>query len=246
MQRGITGNDQHPADWQQQREQLSAYLDGELAPDDRAALETHLVTCPACQAELDDLRGLRAMLRAMPAPALPRSFMLPDEGAVPQPITARRTASLSPARTASRGPRITEWAGGLVASFGLALLLGSALAAHGGITASTALAPAGTSYNSQMNNGTPKGTTPSNDQAHTPATTTGGASTPGATSTPVATSAPGAATFTPTRPGPNGTAAPVSTSAVPPLLPIGGAGLFIGGAVVFVVGRTNAKRRTVA
>jgi Putative zinc-finger len=37
---------------------LQALLDGELSPFDRAAAETHLGTCPACAAELRELRTL--------------------------------------------------------------------------------------------------------------------------------------------------------------------------------------------
>ncbi|MGH9942143.1 MAG: anti-sigma factor family protein [Pyrinomonadaceae bacterium] len=35
---------------------LSAYLDGELAADDRAAVERHLGACPRCRVEYDQLR----------------------------------------------------------------------------------------------------------------------------------------------------------------------------------------------
>jgi len=37
---------------------LQALLDGELSPPERAAAEAHLGTCPACAAELRDLRAL--------------------------------------------------------------------------------------------------------------------------------------------------------------------------------------------
>lgn len=37
---------------------ISGYLDGELAPADRADLEAHLEGCPACQRELDTMRRL--------------------------------------------------------------------------------------------------------------------------------------------------------------------------------------------
>lgn len=39
---------------------LSAYLDGELAAERRAALEAHLATCVACRSVLDDLRAIVA------------------------------------------------------------------------------------------------------------------------------------------------------------------------------------------
>lgn len=37
---------------------LQALIDGELSPADRAAAETHLAGCPACAAELRELRGV--------------------------------------------------------------------------------------------------------------------------------------------------------------------------------------------
>lgn len=43
--------------------ELTAYLDGELDPQSRAALEAHLATCPDCAARLDRERRLQALLR---------------------------------------------------------------------------------------------------------------------------------------------------------------------------------------
>ena len=68
-------------DWEQQREQLSALLDNELDEQERAELETHLPTCVECRAELESLRRTKALVRALPQPALPRSFALPLEAA---------------------------------------------------------------------------------------------------------------------------------------------------------------------
>ena len=47
-------------------EQLSEYLDGELEPRDRGALETHLAACERCRADLDALRAVIARARALP------------------------------------------------------------------------------------------------------------------------------------------------------------------------------------
>jgi anti-sigma factor RsiW len=236
MQRGITGNERHPADWERQRERLSAYLDGALAPAERAALESHLADCPACQGELADLRALRALLRAMPAPALPRSFLLPEDGAVPVPLAARGRPSPATVRSRGRGPRAAEWVGALVASLGLALLLGSAFANHGATSAGMASAPQYTGAE-QTNSGGPSATSPAFDQSHTPALGSASDATNTAVATKGVTPAP-AATYTTQRGG----AAPTSAESVPPILPIGGAGLFIGGSVVFVVGRTTKRR----
>ncbi len=55
----------HPAD------DLTALLDGALAPARRAEVEAHLAGCPACRAERDRLAGALAALGALPAPPEP-------------------------------------------------------------------------------------------------------------------------------------------------------------------------------
>jgi predicted anti-sigma-YlaC factor YlaD len=47
---------------------LSAYQDGELRGGKRHHVETHLAECEVCQAALDDLQGLSALLHEVPAP----------------------------------------------------------------------------------------------------------------------------------------------------------------------------------
>src|SRR5260370_36626675 len=93
------GNDTSTAEWKRQREQLSAFLDGELSESERVALELHLAGCAACQRALGELRQVRALLRALPVPVLPRSFTLPESGAVPEPL---RPAARRPAASAAR------------------------------------------------------------------------------------------------------------------------------------------------
>lgn len=54
-------------------DQLSAYLDGELTPDETAVIEAHLAACPDCARLCTALRGLRsdiAAARLDPPPAL--------------------------------------------------------------------------------------------------------------------------------------------------------------------------------
>jgi len=53
------------------KEQLSAYLDGELDEGQRHAVAAHLQTCPACRRELELLTALDGALGSLTAPAPP-------------------------------------------------------------------------------------------------------------------------------------------------------------------------------
>jgi putative zinc finger protein len=125
------------------QEQLSAALDGMLTPDEQAMLDAHLAGCATCSRELEELRQVRSLLRAMPQPALPRSFLLPTEDAVapshaaavarqpdpdrapmPIPLPARRNPG---AARAVRTLRLTRRIGTVAAVIGLALFLGTLL-----------------------------------------------------------------------------------------------------------------------
>lgn len=66
---------------EQTREDLSAYLDGQLSQAERSRVERHLHDCTDCQAELRDLKQTVALLHALPAARLPRSFLLPVSAA---------------------------------------------------------------------------------------------------------------------------------------------------------------------
>ncbi len=46
--------------------ELTAYLDGVLAPGERAEIEAHLEACPACQAERDRLASAIGLLSRLP------------------------------------------------------------------------------------------------------------------------------------------------------------------------------------
>ena len=52
-------------------DRLSEYLDGGLGRSERAALESHLATCPTCAAVLGDLRAVVERSRALPTPPPP-------------------------------------------------------------------------------------------------------------------------------------------------------------------------------
>ncbi len=51
-------------------EELSAYADEAMKPDERARFQQHLQTCPICQQQLEALQALRQDLRALPSPTL--------------------------------------------------------------------------------------------------------------------------------------------------------------------------------
>jgi anti-sigma factor RsiW len=52
------------------RTRLPALLYGDLKPDEVAAVEHHLTTCPACRAERTDLQRVRHLLSAVPVPTV--------------------------------------------------------------------------------------------------------------------------------------------------------------------------------
>lgn len=66
-------------------ERLSEYVDNRLSPRERATIEQHLADCATCRASLESLRWTIALVKQVPAPALPRSFTLP----VPAPRATR-------------------------------------------------------------------------------------------------------------------------------------------------------------
>lgn len=61
---------------------LSAYLDGELAPAERASVDAHLAGCLDCRGELDGLMAARSALRGLPVLDLPPG-MIPVPGPAP-------------------------------------------------------------------------------------------------------------------------------------------------------------------
>jgi hypothetical protein len=70
-------------------ERLSAYLDGELAPRERDAVERHVATCQACQWDLDTLRQTVEWMRELPTVPIPRVFTIPVP-AQPERVPQRR------------------------------------------------------------------------------------------------------------------------------------------------------------
>lgn len=54
---------------------LSAYLDGELDPSDRARVEAHLDTCDRCRARLSELRATASLIASLPTVRPSRSLV---------------------------------------------------------------------------------------------------------------------------------------------------------------------------
>lgn len=59
-------------------ELLSAYLDGELNPEERASLETRLADDPTLRRELNTLRATVELIGTLPTLRAPRNFTLPQ------------------------------------------------------------------------------------------------------------------------------------------------------------------------
>ena len=76
-------------------EQLSAFLDKQLSPAERAVFDAHLASCQQCQSRLADLRLTVALVRALPQEEVPRSFVLPSRLAPVAERPTRRSATVT-------------------------------------------------------------------------------------------------------------------------------------------------------
>lgn len=56
--------------------ELSAYLDGALAPEPRARVDLHMSSCAECRAEVDSLRHLKLALSSAPRRSMPADLAL--------------------------------------------------------------------------------------------------------------------------------------------------------------------------
>ncbi len=192
------------------QEQFSAALDGMLTPNEQTALDAHLAGCETCRRELEELRQVRLLLRALPEPALPRSFLLPTAGELAAPRSPARVAERQPAANvtplrqtarssdrATRTLRVTRWIGTIAAVLGMALFLGSLLPmlTHQG-AASSANAPLYGSQNGSTNAAADKAATRETNPSPTQHLANGGGQTTDQTVTAVtATTATKAPTY---------------------------------------------------
>src|SRR5438132_5903117 len=88
------------------RDELSAYLGGQLDQPTRQAVDDHLARCAECRSELEGLERTRDLLRALPPVEVPRSFAITAEMAaaarpVPLVLPPRRDGLFRALRNAT-------------------------------------------------------------------------------------------------------------------------------------------------
>ncbi len=83
-------------------EQLSAYIDKQLSAQEQAICKLHLQICELCQSNLVTLQQTVALLKALPEPALPRSFVLPARAAYLQEQPAQQQTPVMPTSSTKR------------------------------------------------------------------------------------------------------------------------------------------------
>ncbi len=108
-------------------ELLSAYLDGELAPAERVALERRLAAEPALRAELEALRAVAARVRALPVLQAPRDFRLDPAIYGQRPVSEPRWLSgrFQPRRVYGYASALSAAAAMVILLVGVLGLLGS-------------------------------------------------------------------------------------------------------------------------
>ncbi len=124
---------------------LGVYMVGALDPEEAAGVETHLATCPECQAEFDELSGLAALLGRVSEEDI-EQVASPPQAVLDRLITA-----------SARRHRLNRLFMGLAAGLVTVVLGGTAWLAVGGRTrdASTVAAPASSTMS---DNGAASGT----------------------------------------------------------------------------------------
>jgi hypothetical protein len=70
-------------------EELSALVDGQLAPDELSRVQAHIGTCLACQARLAEMRELVGLLRSLRSVEPPRDFRIGPRLVVDPPNVIR-------------------------------------------------------------------------------------------------------------------------------------------------------------
>ena len=96
-----------------EQERLSAYLDGELPPAERAAVEAHLAGCPECTTFLTELAAVDQVATALPAEASEGYFAT---------FPARVRSRLEASKVESRRRRLPTWTWAVAAALLLAVV----------------------------------------------------------------------------------------------------------------------------
>lgn len=99
-----------------ERESLSAYLDGELSASERARVSSHLARCAECARELGELALVEKTIASSPRHVMPPALLARLEARFSRPTWAERAAGLLTA------PRFYVPAG-VAAAFAVALSL---------------------------------------------------------------------------------------------------------------------------
>jgi hypothetical protein len=122
-------------------ERLAAYADGELPPDEAAAVKAAIAADPALAEQLAAHRALRATLAAhfapildAPVPARLTDLLAPRESATVVDLAAARQSRAAVAAPAKRDRPRWAFGGALAASLALGLLFGTQLPRGGTIT----------------------------------------------------------------------------------------------------------------
>jgi len=100
---------------------LSAYLDGECSPEERAGLDAHLATSAAWQRDLAELQEVRDLLRTNAEVEMPAGMLddiIAEVAAADAPAAAEApVAPVADLETKRRSKgRIAAWVGGMAAA----------------------------------------------------------------------------------------------------------------------------------
>ncbi len=228
-------------------EQLSAYLDNALGAPERASLERRLRSDAGLAQALRELRAMRSLLRALPQPTPPRSFLLPedDDNMAPPTRSVRQAPGRGARGAAPLWSRVVTWSGGLAAVLGIALFLG--LLMSGGVVSHSSSAGSAT-YAPNSHNATTAGSTTTQarpngtlQSAHTTPVTTG--KTPTTPNVNDHASTPTAAVTTAPTHIPQAGSANNAPSSSPLSLPTIAILLVIAGLLLVIIGRLGARMR---
>jgi hypothetical protein len=187
--------------------ELSAYIDGALAPAAQAAVRGHLDTCALCRAHVAELRSTVALMRALPDP-IPSRRLVPRLAAAPAWLAPLRTLM-----TLASGAAVFLFiASSLVTNINFLASSGAAITANEASRDSIARQPAPAAA------GAPAA--PAATGLPTPAASPNPAfSAFSPTSSPLLDTAPGAATNDPQKRVGQATAQPLDTSGAAALSP---------------------------